>query len=67
MKQMQKQGNGTTNEETFVQQRKLSTKRKGYLQNGRRYLQMIHSIRGCDPKYNKKTHTTLVQENKQPD
>ena len=30
----------------FAQGRKLSTKRKGHILNGRRYLQMIYLIRG---------------------
>ena len=35
-----------SNLKAFVQQRKLSTKKKKLPLNGRRYLQMMYSIRG---------------------
>ena len=53
--QKQKQTSGT------AQQRNQSTKRKGSLWNGRKYLQSINLIRGWFPKYIGNSHKSITK------
>ena len=54
--QKQKQTSGT------AQQRNQSTKRKGSLWNGRKYLQSINLIRGWFPKYIGNSHNSTAKK-----